>query len=63
MDWQIVIDVSTALCAAYAALGVYRLQRGQDSLAGKVQAIETAQNAHLNAPGLHAVRSSLTARR
>ena len=49
MDWQTVIDVLTAACAAYAAMGVYRLQRGQDHLAG----IEAAQNAHLNAPGLH----------
>ena len=53
MDWQTVIDVLTAACAAYAAVGVYRLQRGQDHLAGKVEAIEAAQNAHLNAPGLH----------
>ncbi len=53
MDWQTVIDVLTAVCAAYAAMGVYRLQRGQDHLAGKVQAIEAAQNAHVNAPGLH----------
>lgn len=53
MDWRIVIDILTAVCAAYAAMGVYRLQRGQDQLAGKVQAIEAAQNAHLNAPGLH----------
>ena len=56
MDWRIVIDVLTAVCAAcaaYAAMGVYRLQRGQDTLAGKVQAIEAAQNAHMNAPGLH----------
>jgi hypothetical protein len=53
MDWQTVIDVLTAVCAAYAAMGVYRLQRGQDHLAGKVQAIEATQNAHVNAPGLH----------
>ncbi len=53
MDWQTVIDVLTAVCAAYAAMGVYRLQRGQNHLAGKVQAIEAAQNAHVNAPGLH----------
>ena len=53
MDWRIAIDILTAVCAAYAAMGVYRLQRGQDSLAGKVQAIEAAQNAHVNAPGLH----------
>ncbi len=53
MDWQTGIDVLTAACAAYAAMGVYRLQRGQDALAGKVQAIEAAQNAHVNAPGLH----------
>ena len=51
MDWQTVIDVLTAACAAYAAMGVYRLQRGQ--VAGKVEAIEAAQNAHGNAPGLH----------
>ena len=53
MDWRIAIDVLTAVGAAYAAMGVYRLQRGQDNLAGKVQAIEAAQNAHVNAPGLH----------
>ena len=53
MDWQTGIDVLTAACAAYAAMGVYCLQRGQDALAGKAQAIEAAQNAHVNAPGLH----------
>ena len=38
---------------SYDTMGVYRLQRGQDHLAGKVQAIEAARNAHVNAPGLH----------
>ena len=27
MDWQTAIDVVTAMCAAYAAMGVHRLQR------------------------------------
>lgn len=53
MNWQTAIDVLTAVCAAYAAMGVYRLQRGQDNLAGKVQTIEAAHNAHVNAAGLH----------
>ena len=53
MDFQFVVDLLTAVCAAYAAVGVYRLQRNQDVMAGKVQAIEAAQNAHVNAPGLH----------
>ena len=37
------IDVLTAVCAAHAAMGVFRLQRGQDNLAGRVQAIDAAQ--------------------
>ena len=53
MDLRLAIDLLTAVCAAYAAVGVYRLQRNQDVMAGKVQAIEAAQNAHVNAPGLH----------
>ena len=53
MDWQTAIDVLTAVCAAYAAMGVYRLQRGQDRLAGKVRTIGAAHNAHVNAAGLH----------
>ena len=40
MDWRIVIDVLTAVCAAYAAVGVYRLRHGQDHRSGRVQAIE-----------------------
>lgn len=37
MDFQFVVDLLTAVCAAYAAVGVYRLQRNQDVMAGKVQ--------------------------
>ena len=53
MDWQTAIDVLTAACAAYAAMGVHRLQRGHDFLAGKVQAAGEARGAHVNAAGLH----------
>ena len=53
MDWQTAIDVLTAVCAAHAAVGVYRLLRGHDNLSGKIETIETAHNAHVNAAGLH----------
>lgn len=53
MDWQTAVDVLTAACAAYAAMGVYRLQRGQDYLTGRVQSVEAAHNAPGDAAGLH----------
>ena len=40
MDFQFVVDLLTAVCAACAAVGVYRLQRNRDVMGGKVQAIE-----------------------
>ena len=53
MDWQTATDVLTTVCAAYAAMGVHRLQRGQDYLTGRVQAFEAAHHAHVDAAGFH----------
>lgn len=53
MDWQTAVDVLTAACAAYAAMGVYRLQRGQDYLTGRVPSVEAAHDAPGDAAGLH----------
>ena len=47
------VEVLTLAAALYAAVMGHRLQRRFDVLAGKVASLETAHNAHVNAPGLH----------
>lgn len=55
------IELFTAGIATFTALGVLllaidmrRLNRKFDQLKGRVDSVETAQNAHVNAAGLHA---------
>lgn len=48
-----VVDLLTMVCAAYAAIGVHRLQRSFDVLKGRVDTHGEDLRAHVNAPGLH----------
>ena len=48
------IGTITAVGVLMVAYDVRELNRKFDRLEGWVNAVETAQNAHVNAPGLHA---------
>ena len=63
MDAQAAISLFTAVTALVAAVGaltanvrLYRLDRKFGRMIGHIDALENAQNAHANAPGLHAAR-------
>lgn len=47
------LDYLTALGVVVTALGMWRMNAKLDRFTGRVEAIETAQNAHVNAPGMH----------
>ena len=48
------IATLTAIGVLFLAYDVRQLNRKFDGLNGRVDAVETAQNAHVNAAGLHA---------
>ena len=56
------VDLLTAAGVLFTSIGVllanywlYKLNGKFDHLSGRVDAIEKTQNAHVNAPGLHAL--------
>ena len=50
------IGTITAAGVLYLAYDLRALNRKFDRLEGRVNAVEAAQNAHVNAPGLHGIR-------
>ena len=50
------IGTITAAGVLFLAYDLRALNRKFDRLEGRVNAVETAQNAHVNAPGLHGIR-------
>lgn len=63
MDAQTAIGLFTAVTALVAAIGaltanvwLYRLDKKFDRMTGRIDTLENAHNAHVNAPGLHATR-------
>ena len=50
------IGTLTAAGVLFLAYDVRALNRKFDRLEGRFSAVETAQNAHVNAPGLHGIR-------
>ena len=63
MDAQTAIGLFTAVTAPVAAVGaltanawLYCLDKKFDRVTGRIDTLENAHNAHVNAPGLHAIR-------
>ena len=50
---QLTIDLLTAVGALVGGVGAIVLNNKFNRLQGKVETLETAFNAHVNAPGLH----------